>query len=288
MSKVSICICTMNRPSELKRCLESIEKSSLKPYELVVSDDSTEEFAKETERITSSFRGTKYIKGPRKGVAANRNNCLKCSTGEFVSFVDDDVVVDRSFIENALRCFRQGCLRCGTDKIVITGKVICENGHELLPLNLDFLGYYSKPIDRGADQQMICMTSVLFPSKLFETAMFDENMFACVERDISLHALHVGYKIIYCPRLVNFHGSSLHSTFHTQVLDETSRLYFGLKRYSLYERSIPKLVIFIFYALLGPLAGCMIRFRLRKIPTIIVCYVKAWKLFLFSRTRIKS
>lgn len=288
MSRVCICICTMNRLSELRRCLESIERSSIKPYEVIVSDDSSEEFAKKARRIALNFRYVRYVRGPRRGVPANRNNCLKYSTGDFVSFVDDDVIVHPSFIENALRHFREACLEYGTDKIVITGKEIWVNGHESLPLNLDFLGYYKKPIDRGADQQTICMNSDLFPSKLFETLMFDEYMFACHERDISLNALYLGFKIIYCPNLVNFHHLSLQGTFHNQLLDDTSRFYFGLKRYSLYERSILKLLIFIFYAVLRPLAGCVIRFDLREIPTVTVCYIKAWKLFLFSRGRIKS
>ena len=288
MNRVSICICTMNRPSELRTCLESIDKSNAKPYEVIVSDDSNEECAKKVERIALKFSYVRYVRGPRRGLPANRNNCLKYSTGDFVSFVDDDVVVDPGFIENALRYFREAYLKYGTDKIVITGKAICGNGHEVLPLNLDFLGYYKKPIDRGADQQTICMNCNLLPLELFETLMFDENQFTAHERDISLRALCAGFKIIYYPKLVNFKDLSPHGTFHTQLLDETSRFYFGLKRYSLYERSIPKLLSFVFYAPLRPLAGCMIRFHLREIPTIAVCYVKAWKLFLFSRGRIKS
>lgn len=43
MSKVSICICTMNRPTDLRRCLESIKRSGMRPYEVIVSDDSSEE-----------------------------------------------------------------------------------------------------------------------------------------------------------------------------------------------------------------------------------------------------
>lgn len=289
MAKISVCICTMNRPLELKNCLESIERSSIKPYEVIVSDDSNEEFAKETERITSSFKCTKYIKGPRKGVAANRDNCLKYFNGEFVSFVDDDVVVSPSFLKEALVCFNQACFEYRTDKIVVTGKVkvICENEHELLPLNLDFLGYHKKPIKRGDQQRVISMTSSLFPSKLFRRVMFDENTHTAEERDISLHALHVGFKIVYNPKATVYHYLSSYSNLHNQEIDETSRFYFGLKRYWLYECSIPKFLLFSLYAPLRSLVSRIVKFRLDEIQTIIICYLRAWKLFLISRNSSK-
>ncbi len=287
MAKISICICTMNRPTELRRCLEGIEKSSIKPYEVIVSDDSNEELVEETETITSSFKDTRYIRGPRKGVAANRNNCLDYLNGEFVSFVDDDVIISPDFLKEALVCFDQVCLKYRTDKIVVTGtvKMICENEYELLPLNLDFLGYHKKPVRYGDEQRAISMSNNLFPSSLFRRVKFDENTHTAEERDISLHALHVGFKIVYNPKIMVYHYMSSHSNLHNQEIDEISRFYFGLKRYWIYEQSIPRFLLFSLYAPLRPLVGRIAKFQPKEIQTIIICYFKAWKLFLaFHKT----
>ena len=42
MAKVSICVPTYNNPDDLKRLMESIEKQTYKDYEVVISDDSTD------------------------------------------------------------------------------------------------------------------------------------------------------------------------------------------------------------------------------------------------------
>jgi len=257
---------------------------------VIVSDDSDQELANKTERVTSSFEGTRYVRGPRKGIAANKKNCLKYFNGEFVSFIDDDVVINPNFLKEALVCFDQACFDYRTDKVVVTGKVkvICENEHELLPLNLDFLGYHKKLVKQGDQQRMISMTSNLFPSKLFRRVTFDENTHTAEERDISLHALHVGFKIAYDPKVIVYHYSSSYRNLHNQEIDETSRLYFGLKRYWLYERSVSKFLLFSLYAPLRLLVGRIVRFRLREIQTIIVCYFKAWKSFLVFRNTMIS
>jgi len=257
---------------------------------VIASDDSNEELSKETQRISSSFEGTRYVRGPRRGVAANRNNCLNYLNGEFVSFVDDDTMIGPNFLKEALVCFDQACLEYKTDKIVVTGKVkvICGNEHELLPLNLDFLGYHKKPVAWGDQQRVISMSSNLFPSSLFRRVQFDENTHTAEERDISLHALHVGFKIVYNPNAMVYHHSSSCSSLHNQEIDETSRFYFGLKRYWLYERFMPKFLLFAFYAPLNSLGGRVIRFRLEEVPILAHSYLRAWKLFLVFRSTMIS
>ena len=56
---LAILICTMSRPQELNRCLESIAKSGRQPAEIVVSDDSPD--GKETEAVCSGFPLVRYF-----------------------------------------------------------------------------------------------------------------------------------------------------------------------------------------------------------------------------------
>ena len=94
---VSVCICTRNRPQELSKALHSVERSTYPAFEVIVSDDSTNDDTKKL--MISHFPTVKYLEGPRKGLGANRNNVLKSVTGSHVLFIDDDVVLHENFLE---------------------------------------------------------------------------------------------------------------------------------------------------------------------------------------------
>ena len=95
--KVSVCICTRNRPQELSKALHSVERSTYPAFEVIVSDDSTNDETKKL--IISHFSTVKYLDGPRKGLGANRNNILKAVTGSQVLFIDDDVILNENFLD---------------------------------------------------------------------------------------------------------------------------------------------------------------------------------------------
>lgn len=289
MSKVSICICTMNRPSELRKCLESIERSSFKPYEVIVSDDSDKKRSRESREIVLSFKRVEYRRGPRRNQPANRNNCLRYVTAntEFITFIDDDARMGSRFLENALTCLRKWCSYYKTDRIVVTGTEKSLSGQKLIPQNLSFLGFYDRPRSEIEEQDTICMNSVLFPSELFRMTQWDENQPWCTERDITSHFLYLGFRIVYCPDLVNLH-LAISGNQKDLCEMEMSRLYLGLKRYWLYERSILKFLLFAFYAPLNSLGGRVIRFRLKEVPIVASSYLRAWKLFLLFRSTMLS
>jgi len=285
MPRVSVCICTMNRPKELERCLESIQRSTFKPYEVIVSDDSDEKRARGSKEIVLSYKGVKYRPGPRKNQPANRNNCLKyvSPNTEFVTFIDDDARMGTRFLENALTCLEKSRSYYKTDRIVVTGTEKDLHGQKLVPQNLSFLGFYERPKSKIEKQDTICMNSVLFPSELFRMTHWDENQPWCTERDITSHFLYLGFRIVYCPDVIN-----LHPTINPRPKDlceeEMSRIYLGLKRYWLYERSILRFLLFVFYGPLNSLGGRVIRFRLKEIPIIASSHLKAWRLFLAFRS----
>ena len=56
--------------------------------EVIVSDDSKQCIAKEL--IQEKYSWVKWIEGPKKGPAANRNNGAKYATGDWFIFIDDD------------------------------------------------------------------------------------------------------------------------------------------------------------------------------------------------------
>ncbi|MEI7979624.1 MAG: glycosyltransferase [Bacteroidota bacterium] len=96
----SIIIPTCNRPDLLKLCLNKLIKSAvnfnLELIEIIVSDDSCDELTRSMASI--QFPHVIWIKGPKKGPAANRNNGAKIAKGEWLIFLDDDIIPDEHII----------------------------------------------------------------------------------------------------------------------------------------------------------------------------------------------
>lgn len=97
---ISIIIPTCNRTNLLRRCLESLsyERQGLSSdiYEVIVSDDSAVDGAKII--IENEFSWVKWVSGPKKGPAANRNNGAKYAKGNWLVFIDDDVIPDTRIV----------------------------------------------------------------------------------------------------------------------------------------------------------------------------------------------
>lgn len=98
---VSIIIPTCHRNDMLAKCLETLApgKQTLpfEKYEVIVSDDGTQSNAKEF--ISQYYPWAKWIKGPMKGPAANRNNGAKHATSEWLVFTDDDCLPASNWLE---------------------------------------------------------------------------------------------------------------------------------------------------------------------------------------------
>ena len=77
--KLSVVICTSGRPKELKRCLDSLQRQSFKDLEILI------------------IRET--------GLAQARDLGWQRAKGEIISFIDDDVVVDKDWAKNLVRIF---------------------------------------------------------------------------------------------------------------------------------------------------------------------------------------
>lgn len=96
----SIIISTFNRPTLLKSCLLSVElairNASHISIEVIVTDDSISDDSMEL--VVHFFPNYYYVRGPRKGPAANRNNGASKAKGEWLVFFDDDVIVNSNIL----------------------------------------------------------------------------------------------------------------------------------------------------------------------------------------------
>jgi glycosyltransferase involved in cell wall biosynthesis len=98
MPAVSVIIPVFNRPSQLRRALESVLAQSFDDFEIIVVDDgSTEDLWAKVPALGQPR--VRYIRQQNQGTGAARNKAVEAARGEYISFLDSDDV----FLEDNLK-----------------------------------------------------------------------------------------------------------------------------------------------------------------------------------------
>ncbi|MGH7146329.1 MAG: glycosyltransferase family 2 protein [Nitrospiraceae bacterium] len=87
---VSVCIPTYNRASMLREAIESVLMQSFEDFELIVSDNASED---ETENTVTSYVDNRiqYLRNDQNiGCRENFNRCLALAKGQYIAFLPDD------------------------------------------------------------------------------------------------------------------------------------------------------------------------------------------------------
>jgi GT2 family glycosyltransferase len=96
----SVIIPTHHRNDLLARCLDclapGVQSLPTRQYEVIVTDDGYQTTAERM--IQERYGWAKWVAGPRKGPAANRNNGEKYAKAEWLVFTDDDCLPDRDWL----------------------------------------------------------------------------------------------------------------------------------------------------------------------------------------------
>jgi len=121
--KVSVVLCTHNRPTGVRRTLKSFQELHYKNLEILVVDNAPTD--EETAAVVSEFAANdpriRYVREPAKGLSRARNRGLAEVTGELIAFTDDDVRVDRLWVDGLLRGFnRRSDVACITGLVAST------------------------------------------------------------------------------------------------------------------------------------------------------------------------
>lgn len=97
--RVTVAICVRDGAQYLDEALQSAINQSLKPYELILIDDGSED---ETVSIAHS-RGCVVFSQPPAGIGRARNKAFEVAQGEFVFFLDADDLMPARSLELLLR-----------------------------------------------------------------------------------------------------------------------------------------------------------------------------------------
>lgn len=99
--KISVCIATYNGEKYIKEQIESILFQTIKPDEIIISDDnSTDNTIEIIKKINSPL--IKIFKNKNKGIIKNFENALINSTGEYIFLCDQDDIWKNNKIEKVI------------------------------------------------------------------------------------------------------------------------------------------------------------------------------------------
>jgi len=108
--KVSIILCTFNRCKSLARALESLAVSELPKsveWEVLIVDNNSSD---QTRSVAERFCHThpirfRYLFEPRQGKSFALNSGIREGNGEILVFVDDDVIVQPTWLQSLINPF---------------------------------------------------------------------------------------------------------------------------------------------------------------------------------------
>jgi len=102
---LSVVVCTYNRVSLLRRCLEALSKQTLRDrIQIIVVDDGS---TQDTESVVSDYQVDFVSLGTNQGLSAARNAGVARARAPIVAFTDDDVIVPPDWCECVLHAWNR-------------------------------------------------------------------------------------------------------------------------------------------------------------------------------------
>lgn len=108
--KISVVICTRNRPDTVGQALESVAECAYPTYDVHVMDQSTDELTKKivldlAERFSGKLK-INYHHLEKAGLSRAYNLGIAASDGEVIACTDDDVVVPTDWVSEVAKAFQ--------------------------------------------------------------------------------------------------------------------------------------------------------------------------------------
>ena len=198
---VSVVIISYNRIDRLRETLSELQKQYYQDFEVIVVDNNSHDGSPQS--IEEEFPEVKLIKLPDNIGIAARNRGIEISHGEFIVLIDDDAVLKKDWIENAVRHFHEE-----PSLGILASKVLNYDSREI------WGWVYGVDVNTFADKQFevfdfVACAAAIKKSALDKAGLFSEELFIYWdEDDLSIRIIDSGYKILYCPDLVAYHKIS--------------------------------------------------------------------------------
>jgi glycosyltransferase involved in cell wall biosynthesis len=201
----SIVIPTYNRKPILEKCLRALEKqhfsdTKVEGYEVVVVDDGSTDETLTWLAQEPGLPHVRLLEQAHQGPAAARNLGVEQARGEWIIFIDSDLVVTPAFLQAHADALVNGAAKLGSDRLFTYGAVIntCNFDHpEDEPYKItDFSAAYF------ATGNVAIARKWLLEAGLFDTQF---QLYGWEDLELGVRLKKLGLTLIKCPEAVGYH-----------------------------------------------------------------------------------
>ena len=167
-TSLTVAICTYNRCESLAETLTSLRSLEVPPnvqWEIVVVDNNSKDRTKHVveEFARTAPTTTRYLFESTPGLSHARNKAVRETSGEFLLFTDDDVILEPDWLQTTLDAFRHYDADCVGGKVlpVWLGERPAWLGDQLLNV-LAMLDYGDQVIELGRNGDDRCLFGANF------------------------------------------------------------------------------------------------------------------------------
>ena len=202
----SVVIPTYNRLPILQKCLLALEKQQYSPelisnYEIIVVDDgSQDDTLSWLDEHESALPHVQLFCQNHRGAAIARNLGVEKSQGDWIIFIDSDLVVTPNFLQAHAHALSSAQPKDGNNRIFTYGAVVntCNFEHPTSePYKItDFSAAY------------FATGNVAIAKKwLLEAGLFDPmfSQYGWEDLELGVRLKKLGLKLIKCPKAVGYH-----------------------------------------------------------------------------------
>ncbi|MEO5998184.1 MAG: glycosyltransferase [Chitinophagaceae bacterium] len=215
---ISVVICTRNRSSQLKYCLEQLRNQQCFPNEIIVVDNTPSDDGSRI--VVAQFPEITYCREPRPGLDIARNTGARLAKSSIVAYIDDDVLVHSLWTYRTWEAFQSPNIQASTGLVIAAAleseaQQIFEKfwsfnrGYEDKLYNSE---YFKKNLEEGPPVWEIgAGANMAFRKSVFEkVGYFDERLdvgaAGCSgDSEMWYRVLANGGAILYTPRAVVYH-----------------------------------------------------------------------------------
>ncbi|MCC7560846.1 MAG: glycosyltransferase [Methanobacterium sp.] len=162
--KLSIIIPTFNEENYLPHLLESIKRQDFSDYEVIVADAGSEDSTKD---IAQEW-GCKVVEGGLPAVGRNRG--AEAARGEYLLFLDSDVILTRDYLELCLEEFQKRKLGIAITQIAPLSDTF------LNKITHDLANFFMKRVENIKPHGAGCYGIITTRNLHYEVEGFDEDL----------------------------------------------------------------------------------------------------------------
>jgi len=188
----SIIVPTLNEEKYLPKLLDSIQRQSLRPSEIIIADADS---ADKTREIARKYN-CKIVQGGR--ISVGRNNGAKVAKEDILVFIDADVILpSKNFFNNAIGTFIQKNADLATGLILPADKKF---KYEIPMRGVNYIHILFHKLKK----QVICPGTITICTKKTFNGLngFDPNIRSCEDRDFVKRAVKMRKRYILLPESI--------------------------------------------------------------------------------------